>query len=399
MIYDYEDELDKLARLRAPTDAVSSADVDPTADAAAFVSPPPQASNAKALAIESAFNGDDGINIATPPRKPLPTFSGGQSLDARNEQIRRDAAFDLEEQAAADFDTESRRSTNFGNGIAQAIAIATRTRAPSPIQSHSKLKEILARRGESLQRTNADRTFNVQGEKIKTDKEIAEAKAKADWNKAVAAQKDKDEDQKETAGHHRAMEEIGRTMAGIKATSTEGDKRLPVSQVVEQADFEVADKGLQDLFDHFKKLQMSGIGARLSGAGADLGFNTEAALYKDKGRAVGQVVGKILEGGKLAAGDELKYARMLPQPGDTLERAQQKITNVQNLLRESLKTRRAALAAQGYKGQTDSPGAQPSTPAQELSDKDKTAEAWAKAHPDDPRSAAILETIAKKRGR
>jgi len=62
-----------------------------------------------------------------------------------------------------------------------------------------------------------------------------------------------------------------------------------------------------------------------------------------------QSVGKILEGGKLAAGDEVKYARMLPQAGDPPEQAQRKIQGLKTMLRDARSRREKELAAGGYK--------------------------------------------------
>jgi hypothetical protein len=61
-----------------------------------------------------------------------------------------------------------------------------------------------------------------------------------------------------------------------------------------------------------------------------------------------QSVGKVLEGGKLAAGDEKKYERMLPQPGDSEEIAAQKIAGMKKMLTETTAARVETFGKTGY---------------------------------------------------
>jgi hypothetical protein len=71
-----------------------------------------------------------------------------------------------------------------------------------------------------------------------------------------------------------------------------------------------------------------------------------------------QAVGTILEGGKLAAGDEIKYARMLPQAGDSVDIAQQKVDGLRKLL-SSLKAARVEAFRGGGFEVAGAPGAPP----------------------------------------
>jgi hypothetical protein len=75
---------------------------------------------------------------------------------------------------------------------------------------------------------------------------------------------------------------------------------------------------------------------------------TDATQYDDDVLATAQAVGTILEGGKLAAGDEVKYRKMLPARGDSPERAKNKLANVKRLVEDATREKVRALGAAGY---------------------------------------------------
>lgn len=96
----------------------------------------------------------------------------------------------------------------------------------------------------------------------------------------------------------------------------------------------------------------------ISGAVGSFIPGTEAIQYdNDDRRAAAQVIGRFLEGGKLAAGDEVKYMNLMPAAGDSEARAQNKIDNLKRLIGERQKERIAGLKAAGYK--TGDLGTQP----------------------------------------
>lgn len=77
--------------------------------------------------------------------------------------------------------------------------------------------------------------------------------------------------------------------------------------------------------------------------------NTETAAYKDNLKQKAQLIGKALEGGKLTDVDYTKYIQFLPQPGDTEDRARQRIENLRNALIKKYQQRVSTFGEAGYK--------------------------------------------------
>lgn len=133
---------------------------------------------------------------------------------------------------------------------------------------------------------------------------------------------------------------------------------LPAGEVATLGDVDTAISGLQDLLSAHGSMAggpMDSIAARLPG--------TEAAKYSDKVLAAAQAVGKILEGGKLAAGDEVKYRKMLPDASDSPDRARQKVENVTKLLQQSRANKIKAFGQAGYNVQGMTPTIDLTAPA------------------------------------
>jgi len=136
----------------------------------------------------------------------------------------------------------------------------------------------------------------------------------------------------ETIRHNRAIE----TKAGTpKGNASGGLHTTSPSTLTDLADAETAINELEPLGKKFTTLKQSGSYAKLkAGMTNALGLQgTDAAEYQAAALRSMQGVGKILEGGKLAAGDELKYRKLLPQAGDSEEIAKQKIQESQAFLR------------------------------------------------------------------
>jgi hypothetical protein len=139
-------------------------------------------------------------------------------------------------------------------------------------------------------------------------------------------------------------------LAGKKADAGPEKRGVPASDAQDIADLPTALGQLDNLHGLFKKLNMGSSGSKASSAltGA-LGLQgTDAAEYTAAARATMQGVGKILEGGKLQAGDEIKYTKMLPQAGDSDAVVQQKMTTLKSLLNETVRRRVEALKATGF---------------------------------------------------
>ena len=187
---------------------------------------------------------------------------------------------------------------------------------------------------------------------------------------------------------------VAKTPKPGTAGSPEG-KMLPASEVSGLSELPVAEDQVNKLVDTFGRLNMGGMSGRASGAVTDImGLRfTDAAEYNAAAKLAMQAAGKIMEGGKLAAGDEAKYAAMLPRPGDSQAVVEQKATGLKAFLRD-LATRRAqAFKASGYKVDDSLiPGAAQAAPQ----DENAKALAWANSNPNDPRSAAIKARLGVK---
>lgn len=127
-------------------------------------------------------------------------------------------------------------------------------------------------------------------------------------------------------------------------------KRLPPSTIEGLADLPVAEQQVDELANEFRRLGMGGISGRVSGAATDiLGLRfTDSAEYNAAAKRAMQAAGRILEGGKLAAGDEVKYAAMLPRPGDSEDVVVQKVQGMKAFLRSLASQRAKGLKESGY---------------------------------------------------
>src|SRR5574343_723700 len=127
-------------------------------------------------------------------------------------------------------------------------------------------------------------------------------------------------------------------------------KRLPPSTIEGLADLPVAEQQVDELANEFRRLGMGGISGRVSGAATDiLGLRfTDSAEYNAAAKRAMQAAGRILEGGKLAAGDEVKYAAMLPRPGDSEDVVAQKVQGMKSFLRSLASQRAKGLKESGY---------------------------------------------------
>lgn len=75
---------------------------------------------------------------------------------------------------------------------------------------------------------------------------------------------------------------------------------------------------------------------------------TRAKTFDAQAQANAQIIGKFLEGGKLAEGDIKRYRSMLPGLGDSPEAAQGKIQILQNLIAQKQQAELSALKNAGF---------------------------------------------------
>lgn len=145
--------------------------------------------------------------------------------------------------------------------------------------------------------------------------------------------------------------ERARILAAIKAAEKGEGKPLAPTALAELADADVAKKQVDGLAKTFSDLDMGSPTAKVSSFFTQLlGLQfTDAAKFDAESRRVQQAAGKILEGGKLAAGDETKYRNMLLKPGDAREIVAAKTAGMVDFLEEVKAGRIKVYRAGGYK--------------------------------------------------
>lgn len=138
--------------------------------------------------------------------------------------------------------------------------------------------------------------------------------------------------------------------AAKKAAADEGRPLAPTA-LEGLADADVAKKQVASLAGKFKELGMGTPSAKASAFFTKLlGFQfTDAAQFEAEAGRVRQAAGKILEGGKLAAGDETKYQRLMLQPGDSDEVVALKTSGMIDFLEDIKAGRIKVYRAGGYK--------------------------------------------------
>lgn len=248
-------------------------------------------------------------------------------------------------------------ASNFINTLTRGAAPGAR-QAPA----ESRVRELLAQRAQQRDADMAGRRLGL--EETRAGNEAARTRA---YEAAVASQGTRAESSAEAQAKRLDLDEkrlglaeqdvaIRRMLAERKAKGGGGTgkpKEVPLSQstVMELADAPTAMQAIESLGETFKRLDLSGASGRVSGAATKL-FNlqgTDAAKFYAAAKLAMQGVGKIMEGGKLAAGDEAKYEAMLPKPGDAPELAAQKVRDAQQYLASLVKNRVAALKTAGYR--------------------------------------------------
>lgn len=133
-----------------------------------------------------------------------------------------------------------------------------------------------------------------------------------------------------------------------------GGKIMPVGAVENLAASDQALRSLEDLSSITQaNPEMFGKGVGLLGnlsVATGLGDTaTKAASLDADLMSKAQVIGRYLEGGKLAEGDAKRYAQMLPARGDKPEIVANKIATLKRMIEQKLESDRAGYSAAGYK--------------------------------------------------
>jgi len=209
---------------------------------------------------------------------------------------------------------------------------------------------------QGLNRTAEAQAINLDNLAARTEGRLSQAKAgMLDPTRIIALQQaaqrlKQQQDEAEARAKAEAQRlALGNRRVGVaEAKAAQGPKSakaptLPASEVAAIADIGVATTALDDL--------VAAHGRTTTGLmGGALGHipNTDASEFNDKVKATAQVVGTILEHGKMTDGDIPKYAAMLPKITDSPERAAAKRDNVKALLLQQASARKKTFGQAGY---------------------------------------------------
>jgi hypothetical protein len=156
--------------------------------------------------------------------------------------------------------------------------------------------------------------------------------------------------QKELANLNNAAD-LQQKLAGAKlgpdGRPLSAGQKLPATEAAAFGDADASVQSLDDLKSAYDKNIASGFGSMLTGL-TQYAPGTDATKYTDKMRPTSQAVGTFLEGGKLSNGDESKYLNMLPSPGDSADRAKEKIDNLKRLIDLKKQGKLKSLSAAGF---------------------------------------------------
>lgn len=132
--------------------------------------------------------------------------------------------------------------------------------------------------------------------------------------------------------------------AGVKTDAPAKQPLIPAGEASRIGQVDAAIDGIRQLGKQFDELGAEGLSAialaKVPGS--------PQQRYEASARAAMQAVGTILEGGKLAAGDELKYAKMLPAAGDSKKMKEDKVANMVRLLEQAKAASLSGLGKAGY---------------------------------------------------
>lgn len=135
-----------------------------------------------------------------------------------------------------------------------------------------------------------------------------------------------------------------------QAAKANQEKLVPASAAENLADLRSQMNSVNKIKDEWNSM-MGPVGGVTDYLKKNLGSripNTNEAKYRSSLKQKAQTIGKALEGGKLTDVDYEKYIHFLPQPGDTEEMAQQRITNLTDALQNAYNTRLQSYNQVGY---------------------------------------------------
>ena len=215
---------------------------------------------------------------------------------------------------------------------------------------------------------------------------------------------------------YRAPKQAGAGRSGARSgggAEGGGGKPVTAGDAAKIAELDAADK----LIDNAEREYMALASGRGSGLKSYLPF-TDARKYDENRANSAQVIGGIIEGGKLTDADFARYTERLPSPFDTNDKAKYKFDQLRKILKEKRNAVVNTLGDVGYnvgvlredesgrrtsgpvpampnepaKPMTQPVQNQPAQPAQnQLSDEDRMYLDWARKNPSDPAAQEILK--------
>ena len=251
---------------------------------------------------------------------------------------------------------------------------------------------------QQARQARADRQAMQAYQQQKDADEMAWKKKEADENQLLRQAGIDSANNNAAAMRSMALANLGLRQQEV-ASADANKRRLNEGTISELAALPSEEAEVDKLADTFKRLDMGGLSGRAGSAVTGmLGLQgTDSAEYNAAALLAMQAAGKIMEGGKLAAGDEAKYRALLPRAGDAESVVQQKVQGLKSFLRELNAKRAGALKEAGYDvPKSVSGAATPPPQAQQAAPVDAKREqalAWARANPKDRRAAQILEAL------
>lgn len=264
-------------------------------------------------------------------------------LEANRQTAPMPVAPEVDMRAAADAD--ARR--DFGGAMLAAGQAFTGNRRAVAQLPHSNTNEAQALAEREARKRELAAWAAAQERRRMSEAELLSRAAAQPSMRDPALEERKLDIEQQKVDIQRAKANRPRPVGGVK--KDEG-KTLPVSEVGELSSLPVAEMQVDRLADEFKRLDMGGMKGRAGGAITDaLGLRwTDSAEYNAAASLAMQAAGKIMEGGKLAAGDEMKYRQMLPRPGDSDDVVRQKVAGMKDFLRALAQARAKGLQESGY---------------------------------------------------
>ena len=268
----------------------------------------------------------------------------------------------LERSKAMRADWDNRSSQALERAGRELVAGLTRTQvAPTSEWDTGHFARFVADQERAAQREGRATQAQLAGKKIDFDKAEAARKAAEDKSRDERDFAYRQKHDAEALDASRENSAANRSIAaaglGIRQAQEARDAKkdaagrdLPATEVSALSELPVAEKQVDDLAATFERLGMGGTGGKAASAVTDI-LNlqgTDAAEYKAAAMLAMQAAGKIVEGGKLAAGDEMKYRKMMPLPGDSPEAVQTKTAGMKAFLRDLASRRAKAFRESGF---------------------------------------------------